>query len=704
MVNRVTKTLNLREGDPEQKRAEILKYFHDSFDIDEKLFETMARDEAYYLRADPLRHPLIFYFGHTATFYINKLVLAGIMDHRINPEYESMFAVGVDEMSWDDLNDKNYSWPTVMETQTYRNEVRSTIDKLIKTLPLSLPITWDNPFWVIMMGIEHSRIHLETSSVLMRQLPIQEVKQTEFWEIFDKWSSAPENELLDVPGGVPEIGKSEDSAYYGWDNEYGKQEEDSSRVEPFKASKYLVSNQEFLKFIQAGGYHRKQFWTEEGWSWKEYLKAEHPLFWLKEGENWKFRTMASIIEMPWNWPVEVNFLEAKAFTNWLAKEAGKPLRLPTESEWYQFHNIHNLPDQPEWEKAPGNINLEYKASSYPVDYFKFGEFYDVIGNVWQWTEMPISGFTGFKVHPFYDDFSTPTFDNRHNLIKGGSWISTGNEATRDARYAFRRHFYQHAGFRYVETTAPVKLPEDLYEEEADVTPYCAMHWGEDKFGIRNFQKNIAEFALKAVKGKTNNHALSIGCKVGRTAFELASGFEKVTGLDFTARQLKAGVAMRDKGMLRYTLKEEGDLISFHEKKLADYGLAENADRVEFYQGDISNLIPKYTGYDLVLVENALELTYNPKKFLSTISERMNEDSTLIITSSYNWNDEITSIENRPGGFRKDGEPFTSLDGLKEILDKYFVLDGNPVDMSFVIREDARNYQHRVSQLTVWRKK
>ena len=62
-----------------------------------------------------------------------------------------------------------------------------------------------------------------------------------------------------------------------------------------------------------------------------------------------------------------------------------------------------LRDQPYWQKAPGNINLEHWASSCPVDQFRFGEFFDLIGNVWQWTETPISGFDGFEVHPFYDD-------------------------------------------------------------------------------------------------------------------------------------------------------------------------------------------------------------------------------------------------------------------------------------------------------------
>jgi formylglycine-generating enzyme required for sulfatase activity len=53
------------------------------------------------------------------------------------------------------------------------------------------------------------------------------------------------------------------------------------------------------------------------------------------------------------------------------------------------------------------------------------EFFDVIGNVWQWTETPITGLSGFKVHEVYDDFSTPTFDGKHNLMKGGSFFSTG---------------------------------------------------------------------------------------------------------------------------------------------------------------------------------------------------------------------------------------------------------------------------------------
>ncbi|MBV5350115.1 SAM-dependent methyltransferase, partial [bacterium] len=76
---------------------------------------------------------------HTATFFINKLLLAGLIDQRLNPRFESMFAVGVDEMSWDDLNEARYDWPGVDEVRVYRQSVRATVDRLIRSQPLSLP-------------------------------------------------------------------------------------------------------------------------------------------------------------------------------------------------------------------------------------------------------------------------------------------------------------------------------------------------------------------------------------------------------------------------------------------------------------------------------------------------------------------------------------------------------------------------------------
>ncbi|HOH60124.1 MAG TPA: 5-histidylcysteine sulfoxide synthase, partial [Candidatus Cloacimonadota bacterium] len=427
---------------------------------------------------DPLRHPLVFYLGHTAVFYINKLNIAGIISERINPAFESMFAVGVDEMSWDDLNDAHYDWPAIPRVREYRDKVRSFVDDLISKLPAPEGgITWDSPWWAVIMGIEHERIHLETSSVLIRQMPLQRLQSMNFWNICEDSDTAPQNELLPVKGKEIVLGKDYTDPLYGWDNEYGKK---SYYVQDFQASRFLVSNAEYRQFIDAGGYNAQEYWTPEGWAWKSYEKAKHPRFWAigEEGEYF-LRTIAALVPMPWNHPVEVNYLEAKAFCNWKAKMTGLPIRMPTEAEWYVLRDGYLDTDLPYWDKAPGNINLEYWASACPVDRFAFGEFYDIIGNVWQWTETPIAAFPGFKIHPYYDDFSVPTFDTRHNLIKGGSFISTGNEAIRDSRYAFRRHFYQHAGFRYISSPMLVEAEDNLYEDDPSIVPFCDLDWGSD---------------------------------------------------------------------------------------------------------------------------------------------------------------------------------------------------------------------------------
>lgn len=695
---RHTRTIVLNQGSAEQKRAEIREYFHRTFSIDEQLYETLADEQAYYLRAEPLRHPLIFYLGHTATFYINKLIIAKLITERLNPCFEAMFAVGVDEMSWDDLNEAHYDWPTVAEVMDYRNQVRERVDQLISRLPLQMPIEWESPWWALMMGIEHQRIHLETSSVIIRRLPIERVRPLSFWEICNDFGPAPENELLPVPGGIVELGKKKNHPLYGWDNEYGDHRFD---VEDFKASKYLVSNREYLVFVVAGGYQKAQFWSEEGQRWLAYSKAQHPLFWIRNGDDYQFRTMAREIEMPWDWPVEVNYLEAKAFCHWKANTTGLPIRLLTEDEWYRLRDQLELPDQPYWDKAPGNINLEYWASSCPVNRFRQGDFYDVVGNVWQWTETPISGFDGFEVHPFYDDFSTPTFDTQHNLIKGGSWISTGNEATRDSRYAFRRHFFQHAGIRYVSSTQKVELPEAMYETDELVAQYCDAHFGPDKFGVVNFPQRLVNLCLEALGDRPKKRALDLGCAVGRGSFELARHFEHVTGIDFSARFIRIAFQLQEKGRIHYRLPEEGDIVSYHEKSLQDFNLHQTADRVEFSQGDAHNLKPQFCHYDLVLAANLIDRLYEPARFLECVHERIRIGGLLILASPYTWLPEYTKPESWIGGIRRAGEPYTTLEGLHDCLAAHFIAVGEPQNLEFVIRETARKYQHTITQVTVW---
>ena len=683
----------------EAKREEIREYFHATLDRYEQLFETLRGGEAYYKKPISLRHPLIFYLGHTSTFFTNKLLLAGLITERIDPRLESMFAVGVDEMSWDDLNTTHYDWPSIEEVRLYRTKVRDIVDRLIRETPLTLPIGWDSPWWTIVMGIEHERIHLETSSVLIRQHALEYVIPHPAWEPYRKTGQAPENQLIDVSQGKVHLGKNKSDPVYGWDNEYGSH---TAEVAAFQAGKYLVSNQEFLGFVEANGYGTESYWEEEGRAWRRHARAEHPVFWVRQGSEWRLRLMTKEISMPWDWPVEVNYHEAKAFCNWKAAESGLSYRLPTEDEWYRLYDVAALSEVPHAEPASANIHLDHCASSHPVNEFPQGEFYDIVGNVWQWTETPIYPFEGFDVHPHYDDFSAPTFDGRHNLMKGGSWISCGNESLKSARYAFRRHFFQHAGFRYVVAdTAPSVQQGSHYETDKLLSEYAEFHYGDTYFGVPNFPKTLAELAVAAMGEKPKHKALDLGCASGRATFELARHFDEVTGIDFSARFIGQGVQLADQGRLRYTLTDEGELVFYKERTLAGLGLDGVKHKVAFFQGDACNLKALFAGYDLILAANLIDRLYDPSKLLTTIHTRLNLGGVLLIASPYTWLEEHTKREAWIGGFKRHGESFGTLDGLKEMLGKHFKLIQGPREVPFIIRETRRKFQHTLSEVTIW---
>ncbi|WP_458735208.1 5-histidylcysteine sulfoxide synthase [Zobellella taiwanensis] len=698
----VTRTPLLTGDSVEQKREELRTYFHQTFSLYESLFDCINSDDAYYLRPEPLRHPLIFYFGHTAVFFINKLVLGKYLDRRLDERLESMFAIGVDEMSWDDLNDAHYDWPSVAHTRDYRRRVREQVDAFIGEMPLSLPITPDSPAWIVLMGIEHERIHLETSSVIMRMLPLDWLRPHPVWSAAcAEAGPAPENVLLAVAGDTLTLGKPATAATYGWDNEYGSK---TVTVQPFRVSRYLVSNDEYLRFVQDGGYQSPQYWTEEGRRWLAFSRATMPRFWLERQGEYYQRNLLQEVPLPLNWPVEVNYLEAKAFCNWKAAQDGSHIRLPTEAEWTLLRNRLDA-DQPGWARAPGNINLEHFASSCPVDRFEVDGIHDLVGNVWQWTETPIDGFPGFEVHPLYDDFSTPTFDNRHNLIKGGSWISTGNEATRYSRYAFRRHFFQHAGFRYIESDhaeVPVE-PVNSYETDDLVTQYLEFHYGSEYFGVANYPVACVRTLLARLPGLDKGRALDLGCSVGRASFELALHFGAVDGIDFSARFIQHGFQLKESGQTRFAIPTEGELVEFKETSLHALGYAEVAHKVEFVQGDACNLKARFGGYDLIFCGNLIDRLYDPSLFLGQVHERLNPGGCLVLTSPYTWLEDYTPKAKWLGGIKVNGENFTTLDGLKALLGGRFELVGQE-DIPFVIRETRRKFQHSLAEMTLWKLK
>ena len=296
-------------------QQDLLDYFQNSWQLEETLLRSIIDEETFYLNPDPLRNCLIFYLGHSAVFYINKLKRVGLLTQSLNNYYESLFEIGVDPETPEELKQavQNINWPQVEKVWQYREQAKAEIIKVIKQVEISLPVTQDSPLWALLMAIEHSHIHFETSSMLMRQLPTAKLKRPDCWNYAVSYGNPPKNAMIEVSGGRVTLGKSPESVTYGWDSDYGNL---SVTVKPFIASKYLITNQEFLEFVLDGGYNNFQYWDKESWQWKQQYKVQHPKFWIPINNSYRYRTVFEEIDLPLDFPVEVNHYEAMAYCRW----------------------------------------------------------------------------------------------------------------------------------------------------------------------------------------------------------------------------------------------------------------------------------------------------------------------------------------------------------------------------------------------------
>lgn len=428
-------------------RQDVLNYFNNTWNLTEILFSALEESAFYRAPYHQLRHPLIFYYAHPAVLYINKLRVAGLLSDPIDPYFEEIFEVGVDEMSWDDMSKNDMEWPSLKEVAVYRRRVYLTVKELIDSHPELDPakgFLQDRPGWALAMCFEHERIHLETSSVLIRELPLKFLKKPAQWPSSLPGSgSSPVNDWFAVEAANITLGKPADHPTFGWDNEYGFREE---RVRAFDVSRYLISNLEFLDFVKGGGYREPAYWSETGWKWRQFRNSKWPAFWVPDGpqglNKFKLRTIFEVIDFERSWPAIVNFHEAQAYCAWKTSQdkAPAPYRLPTEAEQQSLRR--HASGENAW-----NFGL-IQGSESPVDaHVSKAGVGDVFGNVWQWSQDTFNPLPGFRAHRYYEDFSSPCFDGQHHMIFGGSFVSTGDLACEWARFHFRPHFFQHAGFR-----------------------------------------------------------------------------------------------------------------------------------------------------------------------------------------------------------------------------------------------------------------
>jgi formylglycine-generating enzyme required for sulfatase activity len=265
----------------------------------------------------------------------------------------------------------------------------------------------------------------------------------------------PRSETVRVPRGVAFLGASAESTRFGWDNEFPALEVE---VPAFEIDVFDVTNEQFLDFVEAGGYQQEALWTPEDWRWVRAAAIEHPLFWMRRDGEWRWRGLFEDLPLPAGWPVYVSHAEASAFARWRSR------RLPTEAELHRAAYgspsgvDRNFPFWPSWpwgdeppDGSRGNFGFHrwdpVRVGSFPAGRSAWG-VHDLVGNGWEWTSTVFEGFPGFRPMASYPEYSAEFFDGQHFVLKGASPGTATELLRRSFRNWFRPHYpYVYASFR-----------------------------------------------------------------------------------------------------------------------------------------------------------------------------------------------------------------------------------------------------------------
>jgi len=406
------------------------------------------RDEAWLTRPIPLRHPIVFYRGHLPAFAVNVLLKKALGRPGIRPDFEALFERGIDPADEDAAERVAITrWPERAEIEAYVREAGDRLSAAFEAVEAGDVPDVDLAREAARMCLEHEEMHQETLLYIFHRVDFS-AKIPPARAPRAMFGPSPRPETVRVPAGRATLGAERGEIPFGWDNEFPLR---IAEVPAFEIDRHDVTNGEYLEFVEAGGYRDRRYWDEASAAWIAAAKIGHPLFWVRDGGRWNWRTMFEDVELPLSWPVYVSHAEAAAFARWRGR------RLPTEEEFHRAAYGTPSGERPfPWGEEPPDFSRAnfdmFRRDPVPVGTFPAGESFwgvaDLLGNGWEWTSTPFSGFPGFRASPLYPGYSVDFFDGAHYVMKGGSPATAASLLRRSLRNWFQpRYPYPYATFR-----------------------------------------------------------------------------------------------------------------------------------------------------------------------------------------------------------------------------------------------------------------
>ena len=396
------------------------------------LIQGLSAEDAQ-LQSMPEASPLKWHLAHTSWFFETFVLKAFDSSYQVfDPTFEYLFNSYYDRVGRRQPRAHRglISRPSLERVLEYRNYVDASIGELLPTLT-------DLQATVVEVGLHHEMQHQE--------LMITDFKHALWHNRYALTRLAAPPTATSTPsgldqwvafkGGVQTMGTDATNGF-AYDIESPQHQ---VFLAPYALSKYPVSNQDYLAFIEDGGYQKPEFWMMEGFDLVQRQGWQHPLYWcmqayLQSGKPEDIQVMTwggyrsldlseSVVHISW--------YEADAFARW----AGA--RLPTEAEWEQAATQqavkgHFLEDQLYHPRSLSDTSVEDDA------------LVSLFGDVWEWTQSPFTPYPGFRPGPGALAEYNSKFMVNQFVLRGGSCAS----AAMHIRPTYRNFFYPHHRWQF----------------------------------------------------------------------------------------------------------------------------------------------------------------------------------------------------------------------------------------------------------------
>ena len=375
------------------------------------------------LQSMPDCSPAKWHLAHTSWFFetfVLEPALAGYQP--FNPAFRVLFN------SYYQTVGEQYSRPrralltrpSLDEVKRYRRHVDEHMMALLEKTSLSVELAA-----IMELGLHHEQQHQELILTDLKHLfsfnPLHPAYQT---RTFAASVATKPMEWTSYEAGLTSIGH--DGAGFAFDNEGPRHR---VYLQPYRLASRVITNAEFVAFIDAGGYDRPEYWLSDGWN---KIRAEgwrHPLYWERRDGHWHTHSLNGFLPLNPNEPAcHISYYEADAY----ARFAGA--RLPTEMEWE--HAAERI--------APAG-NFAESGRFHPASLgANGGGVQQLYGDVWEWTASSYSPYPGFKAPAGALGEYNGKFMSSQMVLRGGSCATPNSHI----RASYRNFFPPDARWQF----------------------------------------------------------------------------------------------------------------------------------------------------------------------------------------------------------------------------------------------------------------